>query len=64
MERMQKRARFQETTIELDYLKKIHNLHEDWLGKERNSFIIEGETEFQTNETRAKEMIKSVKKFL
>ncbi|XP_034946287.1 thymidine kinase 2, mitochondrial isoform X2 [Chelonus insularis] len=30
-ERMKKRARKEEKSVSLEYLKKIHNIHEDWL---------------------------------
>lgn len=37
MERMQKRGRKEESAVSLEYLKDIHELHEEWLGK---GFII------------------------
>lgn len=30
-ERMKVRGRSEETSVSLDYLKQLHNLHEDWL---------------------------------
>jgi deoxyadenosine/deoxycytidine kinase len=39
LERMQKRGRKEELNVSIDYLNKIHELHEEWLG---NGFIIEG----------------------
>lgn len=42
LERMKKRGRFEEKGISLDYLKKIHDLHEKWL-KNENAIVIDGE---------------------
>jgi len=39
LERMHRRGRSEENGIGIDYLNKIHKLHEEWLGKE---FTVEG----------------------
>jgi deoxyadenosine/deoxycytidine kinase len=33
LERMRRRARSEEAAVGLDYLQKIHKLHEEWLGE-------------------------------
>lgn len=42
LQRMAKRARSEETTVSLDYLGKIHRLHEDWLSREPHTLVIDG----------------------
>ena len=41
--RIQKRNRPEEMNIELDYIKQIHEKHEDWLVDNENTIIIDGE---------------------
>lgn len=64
MERMTKRARFEENSISLQYLAKIHRLHEDWLRREPHTLIIDGEQEFEADPARAGQMIQDIKLFL
>lgn len=47
LQRMHKRGRKEEAGVGLDYLNKIHDLHEKWLG---NGFIVEGSLEFEEDE--------------
>ena len=55
MERMKKRARFEETGISKEYLQEIHNLHEEWLlHQNEHVLIVDGEEEFEMNESRSK----------
>lgn len=61
---MLRRARHEELDIPLDYFTKIHELHEEWLGRDPNTMIVEGEEEFEREPRRALEMVGSVRKFL
>jgi deoxyadenosine/deoxycytidine kinase len=36
-------------TIDLDYLQTCHNNHEEWILKEKNSLILDGEKEYKDN---------------
>ena len=51
---MQKRGRLEEGQVGLDYLQKIHTLHEEWLG---NGFILDGTTEFEQDETQLNRLL-------
>lgn len=44
---MHKRGRKEEEGVSLDYLRKIHELHEDWLG---SGFTVEGTLDFEENQ--------------
>ena len=51
LERIHKRGRREEQSIDLDYLKSIHDVHEDWLTR-KNCFVVEGTAEFEKDETK------------
>jgi deoxyadenosine/deoxycytidine kinase len=60
-ERIQKRNRSGESTISLDYLKKLHEKHEDWLLSSKNTLIINVNEDFENNPNKLQEMINKVK---
>ncbi|KAG8439421.1 hypothetical protein GDO86_005580 [Hymenochirus boettgeri] len=68
-ERLHRRARSEEMTVQLEYLEKLHEQHEKWLTKETdvNSIpvlVLDGEEEFENN-ARASDVLSSkVKAFI
>lgn len=58
-ERTKKRSRNEEETIPLDYLKKIHDKHENWIKQERpaNVLILDTTEEFEDRPDRVGEMV-------
>jgi deoxyadenosine/deoxycytidine kinase len=61
LQRMQKRARKEETGVGIDYLTKIHELHEEWLGQ---SFTVEGTLDFEHDEKQLAEMAGKIRKWI
>lgn len=61
LERMHRRARSEEASVGLDYLNKIHKLHEDWLGGE---FTVEGTLEFETDEKQLVDMAGKIRRWI
>jgi deoxyadenosine/deoxycytidine kinase len=59
--RLQKRSRSEEEGVPLDYLRQIHQKHEDWLIKLDNVIIIDGNIEFETDPKRLNEIIEIIK---
>ena len=59
--RIKKRARVEEESIRLDYLKGLNDYHDAWLLKEPNVIIIDCEEEFELNESKHFEMINKIK---
>ena len=59
--RIKKRGRIEEKTIELDYLKGLNDYHDKWLLNEPNLVIIDCEEEFETNELKINEMMNQIK---
>jgi deoxyadenosine/deoxycytidine kinase len=57
LDRLRKRARHEESQVQLAYLHKIHLLHEEWLSKEPNVLVIDGEEEFEERPERANAML-------
>jgi len=48
-ERVNKRARDEEKTVALEYLKAVHYKHEKWLSNSPDALILNGNTEFETD---------------
>ena len=48
--RVNKRARHEEKTVVLEYLKSVHCKHEKWLSNNPDALILNGNTEFETDE--------------
>ena len=67
-ERIKKRSRNEESTITLDYIKKIHQYHEKWLNNSKatkyNVCIIDVTEEFENNIKRRNEIVKTIIKFI
>lgn len=60
-ERIKKRNRTEENSIPLDYIKQIHQCHDEWLLNEKNVIIIDANIEFENNDTRMNEIIEQIK---
>ena len=63
-ERIKKRSRSGEETIPFEYLKELHNKHENWLMDEPNVLVLDVNEEFEKNPEKLQEMIIKVKKFI
>ena len=59
--RIKKRARVEEESIGLDYLKGLNDYHDTWLLNEPNTIVIDCEEEFETNQDKHTEMINQIK---
>jgi deoxyadenosine/deoxycytidine kinase len=69
LKRLQKRARSEEKTVDLDYLQQIHERHEEWLNpkdekQNSNVLILECDEDFEKNEERQKIMVKQIEEFV
>lgn len=60
-ERIKKRGRIEEESIELDYLIGLNNYHDAWLLKEPNVVVIDCNEEFETDELKHTWMINQIK---
>ncbi len=56
-ERVQKRSRGEENTVELSYLKDIYNRHEEWLMKDDNTIVLDASTSFNVDDNEMKRLI-------
>jgi deoxyadenosine/deoxycytidine kinase len=63
-ERIKKRSRDEESIIPLDYIKQIHEKHENWLQNERNVLILDANVEFEKNKKNFNDMIEKIKRFV
>jgi len=63
-ERIKKRSRSGEETIPFEYLKELHNKHENWLMDEPNVLVLDVNEEFEKNPEKLQEMIIKVNKFI
>ena len=63
-ERVMKRQRSGESTISLDYLKKLHVRHDKWLIDEPNVLVLDVTEGFEDNPEVFDKMVKKVKKFI
>ena len=59
-ERIKHRKRSGEETISFDYLKKLHDKHDEWLLKEPNVVIFDVNEDFENNPEKLQEMIDKV----
>ena len=59
-ERVNKRARNEEKTVALDYLESVHDKHENWLCKNNNALILDGNIEFENNDYAQNIMINNI----
>ena len=65
LERINKRSRSEEVSIKIEYLNKLHNLHEKWLNKKAdNILILDNDDDYLKNENILKLKINKVNKFL
>ena len=55
--RIQNRGRDEESTIPLEYLKRLHNAHEEWLLNEENVLVIDVNEDFIDNEEKVKQVL-------
>jgi len=63
-ERVNKRARSEEKEMQLDYLKELHNKHEDWLDNSQNVLTLNGNIDFETNNELKDLILNKIKKYL
>ena len=63
-ERVKIRNRGGEESIPLDYLKTLHEKHDDWLLKENNVLVLDVNEDFENNPDKLLEIIQSVLKFI
>jgi deoxyadenosine/deoxycytidine kinase len=59
--RIKKRARIEEESIGIEYLKGLNDYHDAWLLKESNIIVIDCEEEFESDESKHLEMINQIK---
>ena len=65
MERIKKRARTEEkTTIKMEYLEQLHKKYEEWLGKQKDIIIIDGDTEYIYNEEEINKIVATIQEKL
>lgn len=63
-ERVKIRNRGGEESIPLDYLKTLHEKHDDWLLKENNVLVLDVNEDFENNPDKLSEMIQQVLMFI
>ena len=63
-ERINKRSRSGESSISLDYLKKLHKRHDKWLVDEANVLVLDVTEEFESNPELLEKMIQKVRDFV
>jgi deoxyadenosine/deoxycytidine kinase len=63
LERIKKRNRSGEETISLDYLKKLHEKHDEWLLNEKSSKVLTFDVNAESTPEKIQEMIHVVKAF-
>ena len=63
-ERIKKRSRSGEETIPFEYLKELHNKHENWLMDEPNVLVLDVNEDFENNPDKLSEMIQQVLMFI
>ena len=63
-ERVKIRNRGGEECIPLDYLKTLHQKHDEWLLNEKNVLVLDVNEDFENNSTKLDEMILKVKSFI
>lgn len=61
LERVNKRARNEEKSVDLEYLKLVHDKHEKWLSNNSKSIIIDGNQEFESDNTKILNIINQIK---
>jgi len=65
LERINKRSRSEEVSINIEYLNKLHNLHEKWLNKKAdNILILDNDDDYLKNENILRVKINKVNKFI
>jgi len=63
-ERVKIRNRSGEDTIPFEYLKTLHEKHEEWLLNEKNVLVLDVVDDFENNPDKLNEMILKVKEFI
>lgn len=56
-QRIEKRGRAEEATVSLEYLRSIHQLHEEWL---TDAIVLDGTLEFENDEKRLAELVEQI----
>jgi deoxyadenosine/deoxycytidine kinase len=60
-ERIEKRGRTEEAAVSLEYLRSIHQLHEEWL---TDATVLDGTMEFENDEKRLAQMVEQIQQEL
>lgn len=63
-ERIKKRCRSGEETIPFEYLRELHNKHEQWLMDEPNVLVLDVNLDFENDSVKQNDMYMKVMKFL
>ena len=64
LKRVNKRARDEEKTVELDYLKSVHQKHEEWLLKNKTALVLDNNNDFQENPDVKQILLRQIKNFV
>ena len=63
-QRVNKRARNEESTISKEYLTELHNKHEEWLINQSNVLTLNGNIEFEDNESNTLNLLNQINSYI